>query len=134
MPVAASVQQNTQPTATSIEMRRAYDALGIKPEQGATGLLTNATNQPRPSIRLPISGGPSIPMSSIGSVRVLAPNQMQVPPNVTLPLGNDSPGTSAQNAVAQAASALQQNVNAQLFGINTVDARTQGLVSKSFNV
>lgn len=125
--------QSTQsPNPSASDMRRAYDALGIQcPTTGSAttpGLLPNAP-QPRPGLRLPLSSGPV--MSNL-NVRVLAPPQGQAAPNVSLPLSSDSAPASTQNAVAQAASNLQQNVsNVQLFGLTAGNDTqgTQGLVS-----
>lgn len=114
-------------------MRRAYDALGLRPEHGAppTNLLPN-TAQPRPGVRCAI---PAPNMSSdIGSVRVIAPSQGQQAPSVSLPLGSDSTPASAQNTIAQAANSLQNVGNAQLFGVGGPDGQTpQGLVSSRLN-
>lgn len=125
-------------------MRRAYDALGIQcPTSAAdatpTGLHPN-TPQVRAAIRLPLNAAaqamPNLTAAGIGggnTVRVLAPNQGQQAPNVSLPLGSDGAAqaaTAQQNAVAQAAANLQQNaVNVNPFGLPGDGAAQQGLVS-----
>ncbi|KAK9738583.1 TAZ zinc finger [Popillia japonica] len=129
-PAATTITpQTTQsPNPTPSDMRRAYDALGLRPEHGAppTNLLPN-TAQPRPGVRCAI---PAPNMSSdIGSVRVIAPSQGQQAPSVSLPLGSDSTPASAQNTIAQAANSLQNVGNAQLFGVGGPDGQTpQGLI------
>lgn len=111
-------------------MRRAYDALGLRPEHGAppANLLPN-TAQPRPGLRCAIPGSN---MSNLGSVRVIAPTQGQQAQSVSLPLGSDSTPASVQNAVAQATNTLQNVSNAQLFGVGGPEGQTsQGIVSNS---
>ncbi|XP_065159068.1 CREB-binding protein isoform X2 [Atheta coriaria] len=123
--------QSTQsPNPSPSDMRRAYDALGIQcPTTGAgptppAGLIV-AQQQQRPGLRMVGANMQNIApggAAGMGGVRVLAPPQNQVAPNVSLPLGSDPTPAALlqqQNAAAQTAANLHNmQQSAQLFEQN----------------
>lgn len=61
----------------------------------------------------------------------MAPTQGQQPPSVSLPLGSDSTPSATQNTAVQAAGALQNVGNVQLFA-GPDGQPNQGIVSTLF--